>query len=412
MNSSASIDLVVDTYTYGGEVLGRLPDKRAAFVPFALAGERVRVALVDEKPSYVRTQLIEVLEPSPDRTTARCKHFSHCGGCHYQHITYDTQLAAKQEIVHDQLSRIAKLNNVNVRPIISGSAWYYRNHIQFHLSPQGKLGYHRCDSDTILAVNECHLPVDVLNNIWPQLDFDVPQEPTRVGLRVGLEAEVQMIIESNSIIPPALLVEEAPVSAVHISPAGLLVMAGSEQVVMEVHSRLFQVSAGSFFQTNTSVAEKMVEYLLERLPLAANTRVLELYSGVGLFSAFIAPMVDRLVCVESSSSACEDILVNLDEFDNVVLYEAPARQVFGEIDFHPDVILLDPPRSGLDKHSLDSVVDLRPSTIAYVSCDPATFARDAKRINRANYYLDEVTPFDLFPQTYHIEVVGIWRRTD
>ena len=412
MNSSVSVDLVVETYTYGGEVLGRLPDGRAAFVPFALAGERVRVKLVDEKPRYVRAQLIEVLEPSPDRITPLCRHFTHCGGCHYQQLNHKAQLAAKQAIVQDQLGRIAKLDNANVKPTVSGPAWFYRNHIQFHLSAQGKLGFHSSGSDTILPVEECHLPEEVLNNIWPQLDFDIPQEPTRVGLRVGLGADVQMILESQSIAPPALIVEDAPVSAVHISPVGLLVMAGSEQLTMEVNQRLFQVSAGSFFQINTAMAGKLVEYLLERLPLSAKTSVLELYCGVGLFSAFIAPLVERLVCVESSPSACEDFLVNLDEFDNVELYEAQSWHVFGEIDLHPDVILLDPPRSGLDKRTLDGVVELRPAAIAYVSCDPATFARDAKRLNSANYQLQEITPFDLFPQTYHIEMVGLWRRSD
>jgi 23S rRNA (uracil1939-C5)-methyltransferase len=412
MNSSASIDLVVETYTYGGEVLGRLPDGRAAFVPFALAGEHVRVKLVDEKPRYVRARLIEVLEPSPDRVPPRCRHFTHCGGCHYQHLNYKAQLAAKQAIVQDQLVRIGKLDYVNVKPTRSGAEWLYRNHIQFHRTPQGKLGYHSSGSDTILPVEECHLPEEVLNRIWPQLDFDAPEEPTRVGLRVGLGDEVQMIIKSQSIKPPALMVEDIPVSAVHISPAGLLVMAGSEQLTMEVHQRQFQVSAGSFFQTNTTMADKLVEYLRERLPLSAETSVLELYCGVGLFSAFIAPLVEHLVCVESSASACEDFLVNLDEFDNVELYEAQSWQVFGEIDLHPDVILLDPPRSGLDKRTLDGVVEMRPPAIAYVSCDPATFARDAKRLNSANYQLQEITPFDLFPQTYHIETVSIWRRTN
>ena len=412
MNSSASIDLVVETYTYRGEVLGRLPDGRAAFVPFALAGERVRVKLVDEKQRYVRARLIEVLEPSPDRIPPRCRHFTHCGGCHYQHLNNKAQLAAKQAIVQDQLARIGKLDYVTVKPTRSGAEWLYRNHIQFHLTPQGKLGYHRIGSDTILPVEECHLPEEVLNRIWPQLDFDAPEEPTRVGLRVGLSDEVQMIIESQSINPPALMIEDVPVSAVHISPAGPLVMAGSEQLAIEVHQRLFQVSAGSFFQTNTAMAGKLVEYLREHLPLAAETSVLELYCGVGLFSAFIAPLVECLVCVESSASACEDFLVNLDEFDNVELYEAQSWQVFGEIDLHPDVILLDPPRSGLDKRTLDGVVEMRPPAIAYVSCDPATFARDAKRLNSANYQLQEITPFDLFPQTYHIETVSIWRRTD
>jgi 23S rRNA (uracil1939-C5)-methyltransferase len=132
------------------------------------------------------------------------------------------------------------------------------------------------------------------------------------------------------------------------------------------------------------------------------------YCGVGLFSAFLAPHIQRLIGVESSPSACEDFAVNLDEFNNVELYEAPAEYVMPALELKPDAVLVDPPRAGLERKALDAVVRMEPGTIVYVSCDPSTLARDARRLLDVGYGLVDVTPFDLFPQTYHIEAVGIF----
>jgi 23S rRNA (uracil1939-C5)-methyltransferase len=160
------------------------------------------------------------------------------------------------------------------------------------------------------------------------------------------------------------------------------------------------------------MAEKMVTHLLERLPLQPDLTVLELYCGVGLFSAFIAPRVARLVGVEASAYACDDFEINLDEYDNVELYQAQAEQVLPQLDLKPEIVLVDPPREGLERSALDGILALQPNTLAYVSCDPATLARDARRLSQAGYQLLEVTPFDLFPQTYHIESISLWQAID
>ena len=164
------------------------------------------------------------------------------------------------------------------------------------------------------------------------------------------------------------------------------------------------------------MAEKMVTHLLHKLPLPAKT-ILDIYCGVGLFSAFLAPKCDKLIAVESSSSACEDFAVNLDEFDHVELYEGAAEDVIpalvGWINNLPDkqpIILLDPPRAGVDKRALDGIRDLAPQFIAYISCDPSTLARDATRLIAGGYRLVDVTPFDLFPQTYHVESISLFTR--
>jgi 23S rRNA (uracil1939-C5)-methyltransferase len=154
----------------------------------------------------------------------------------------------------------------------------------------------------------------------------------------------------------------------------------------------------------------MITHLLENLDLASTIRTVELYAGVGLFSAFLAPKVNHLTAVESSGSACHDFVINLDEFDNVDLYEAQAEEVLPTLDTQVDLLIMDPPRSGLAPAVHDALAKLQPKQIAYISCDPATLARDVKRIIGNGYHLQSITPFDLFPHTGHIEAVVLLSR--
>jgi 23S rRNA (uracil1939-C5)-methyltransferase len=158
------------------------------------------------------------------------------------------------------------------------------------------------------------------------------------------------------------------------------------------------------------MAEKMVQHLITQLPITPASTLLDVYCGVGLFSAFFAPKCGRVIGIESSESACEDFTVNLDEFDNVELYEGLAEEIIPHLEIQPDIVLVDPPRAGLDKQVIDGILNLNPQIIAYVSCDPSTLARDAARLINGGYKIKEVTPFDLFPQTYHIESISIFER--
>jgi len=158
------------------------------------------------------------------------------------------------------------------------------------------------------------------------------------------------------------------------------------------------------------MAEKMVNHVLEEARLPAGAVVLDVYCGVGLFSAFLAPHAQRLIGIEASPQACDDFVVNLDEFDHVELYQAPAEAVLPALQVTPDLVLVDPPRSGLGRHVLQALLGLSAPLMVYVSCDPATLARDAKHLKQGGYQLQQVTPFDMFPQTYHIESISIWRR--
>lgn len=411
MNSSKSLEVNLTGMAYGGDAFGRLPDGRAVFVPFGLPGERVRVRLVDEKPRYARAELLEVLETSSERISPRCVHFTTCGGCHYQHMPYEAQLESKRRILRDQLERIGKFVAPPVEPTVSSPRpWNYRNHVQFHLTTHGELGYHLANSKTVFPVRECHLPEPAINTTWPQLEFEPIQGLERIGLRLGQEDDLQLILESQDLQAPELSVEELPLSVVHLSPAGPLVLAGSDHIFIKVLDRSFVVSAGSFFQVNSLMAEAMVEHLLENLPLSDQAIILDVYCGVGLFSAFLAGRSARVIGVESSPQACEDFSVNLDEFDNVELYEAPAEDALPAIQARPDILIVDPPRSGIDRRALDGILGMKVPFLAYVSCDPATLARDGHRLAQGGYRLKHITPFDLFPQTYHIESISFWER--
>jgi 23S rRNA (uracil1939-C5)-methyltransferase len=405
-----TFDVEMEKLVYGGDCLGRLPDGRAVFVPFVLPGEIVKVEIVEDKKRFARAIPIELIQASPERITPRCIHFGECGGCQYQNLDYPDQLKAKEAIVRDQFERIGKIEDPPIHPIIpSPSPWNYRNYVQFHIGKDGELGYIHADRKHLLPIYECHLPQEMINNLWPQIDLGETPDIYRLGIREDSSENVMLILEGEEETAPEFSLD-IPVSAVYTPPdARLTVLAGDDHLTYEILGRNFQVSARSFFQVNTLMAEKMVQFLLENIELE-NKRVIELYAGVGLFSAFIAEKVGHLTAIESSGAACHDFTVNLYEFDNVALYEAEAEEVLPTLNLPTDVLIADPPRSGLAPAVHDAIGNLQPNQIAYISCDPATLARDLKKLTRSGYHLVSATPFDLFPQTAHVETVVLLTR--
>jgi 23S rRNA (uracil1939-C5)-methyltransferase len=296
--------------------------------------------------------------------------------------------------------------------VASPSAWNYRNHVQFHLTEEGKLGYVRADAPVVFPISECHLPEGFLDAIWPRLEFEPGTNIERVSLRAGKEYDSMLILESNAPEAPELEIE-ASISVAHVFEENPVVVAGNDHIVISVLGRDFRVSAASFFQVNTAMAERMVQHLLAQLPIEASATLLDVYCGVGLFSAFFAARCERLMGIESSPSACEDFAFNLDEFENVELYEGLAEEVLPALERQVENVtytVVDPPRVGLEKGVVDGILKLNPQRIAYVSCDPSTLARDARRLINGGYRLKDVTPFDLFPQTYHIESISLFER--
>lgn len=411
--SSSQHEITLEKLTYGGDTMGRLSDGRAVFVPFGLPGETVRIQLTQEKQNFARGEILEILKTSPDRITPKCKHFTQCGGCHYQNLPYEKQLLAKADILRGQLQRIGKIENPPVQPTVaSPEQWNYRNHVQFHLTDDGKVGFINASSNAILAIEECHLPEAAIDAFRDDLQFESRMNLERVSLRSGADDDLMLILESETEETPELEIE-ADISIVHIYEDHPVVIAGSDSLTIQVLGKDFHVSAPSFFQVNTPMAEKMVQYLLTNSPTSQSTTLLDLYCGVGLFSKFVADKYAKVIGIEASPSACEDFAINLDEFDNIELYEGAAEEILPALASQltqPMHMIVDPPRAGIDKHALDAILQINPQVIAYVSCDPSTLARDAARLIKGGYTLQHVTPFDLFPQTYHIESISIFTR--
>ena len=407
-------EIILEKLTYGGEAMGRLSDGRAVFVPFGLPGETVRIQLTQEKQNFARGEILEILKPSADRIQARCKHFAQCGGCHYQNLPYEKQLLAKADILRDQLQRIGKIENPIVQPTVaSPEQWNYRNHVQFHLTNDGKIGFINSRGYSTLPIEECHLPEASIENFWRELQFESKMNLERVSLRSGDDEELMLILESETEETPELEIE-ADISIIHIYDEHPVVIAGSNHLTIQILGKDFHVSAPSFFQVNTKIAEKMVQHLQAQFPIPnSQFTLLDLYCGVGLFSKFFAPKYAKVIGIESSESANEDFALNLDEFDNVELYEGAAEEILPALApqlTEPMHMIVDPPRAGIDKFALDAILQINPQVIAYVSCDPSTLARDAGRLIKGGYTLQNVTPFDLFPQTYIIQSISIFTR--
>jgi 23S rRNA (uracil1939-C5)-methyltransferase len=413
------IELDITTLSHAAEGIGR-HSGRAIFVPFALPGERVRVEIVDEKKTFARAALREILTMSPDRVRPRCPHHfaldgaspetrhlkSACGGCQLQHLAYPAQLEFKQRIVAEQLARVGGLQDPPVRPALASPAPFnYRNHVQFALTPQGEPGFRAANSHAIVPVRECHVLQPALAALFPHIQLEPATELDYLTLRVGAEDDVLVVFETDAAAPEVEL--ELPVSAAVLRPDGTaFAVADRDYVVADVAGRSFKVSAGSFFQVNTPVAERLVETVSEALALKEGETVLDLYCGVGLFSAFAAPRARRVIGIEAYPPAVSDAAENLDEFDNVEIYEAKAEAVLPSLNADADAVALDPPRAGCAPEVMDALIKLNPRRLVYVSCDPATLARDARRLAAGGYVLDWVQPLDMFPQTYHIECVA------
>jgi 23S rRNA (uracil1939-C5)-methyltransferase len=408
MNSTFDIELTTDSF--GGDCVGRLPDGRAVFVPFGIVGERVRIELTTEKRNFARGRITAILDHSPLRIQPRCRHFTDCGGCHYQHLEYTDQLRIKQGIVIQQLERIGKIANPPVQPIVpSPQEWNYRNTVQFHLSTGGKLGYQRAGRAGVLEIMECHLPQEPINALWPQLELDPATGIDRVSIRLGEEDELLLGLESRSSQVPEFEID-FPLSVVFMGAEDKVLLSGEDFSTIRVLDRDFRVSADAFFQVNTAMAEKMVTHVLHMLAGKTFEHIVDAYCGAGLFSAFLAPRCKQLTGIELSESACNDYAANMEEYDHVALYVGAVEQVLPALEIKPDLVLLDPPRAGLDPYALAGLIKAEPGQIIYISCDPATLARDLALLIAAGYSLENVTPFDLFPQTYHVECIALLKR--
>ena len=393
---------------HGGAALGRDKSGRVIFVPHGIPGETVRVRPTRGKERFAHAELIEVLAPSPQRVTPRCAHYGRCGGCHFQHIAYPDQLKYKTEVVRDQLSRVGKFDDPPVvLALPSPSAWEYRNSVSFSPTGDGQLGFWSPGEERVIPIERCHIIRPELQNLFQDLDLDLP-DLRRITLRTGAAGDLLVVFETEEVEPPALEAD-FPVSAAMLLPTGEAAnLIGDHILIEQCAGRPWQVSAGSFFQVNPGAAEQLVQLVNAFAALTGSESVLELYTGVGLFTASLSAGAGRVIGIEANPDAVADATVNLDDTENVTLYEGPVEEVLPSLSDQPiDLVLLDPPRAGVQPAVIDALLKIRASRIIYVSCDPATFARDARRLVRGGYTLTTVRPVDMFPQTFHIETVSV-----
>ena len=408
--------LQLTTIAHGGAALGR-HEGRVIFVPYALPGETARVEITEDKGRYAFARLVEVLEPSPDRVAPPCPYFglTGCGGCQWQHAAYEAQLRFKAKIVADQLMRIGSIAEPRVHPTLpDGSGWAYRNHAQFHPAPGGGLGFQGVSVGRprgVVTVDECPILHPLLSELYGALDFDLPGL-LRLSLRAGTETGDSMLIfEMEDDLPPSLE-SDMPVSCVLLLSDGRHAnLIGNNHITEVVAGRAYRISAPSFFQVNTPQSAQLVRLVTEYLDLRGGETVLDGYCGVGLFTAHLAERAGLVIGVELAPTAVADLLENTAEFDNVEVIEGPIEAALPDLDVPLDAAVVDPPRAGMDRFALDALVARQPARVVYVSCDPATLARDAKRLVRAGYRLVEVQPVDMFPQTYHVESVALFVST-
>jgi 23S rRNA (uracil1939-C5)-methyltransferase len=290
-------------------------------------------------------------------------------------------------------------------------------------APGGGLGFRALEAHTIVPIRECAVMDAALAELYASLDIE-DEHLLALHLRAGTRTGSALVVfetdddeapelEADFPVSAALLLSDVAEVDEEQGGGPAVTLFGDSALEEQLGGRTFRISPGSFFQVNTPATELLVERVLDDLALSGAERVLDAYCGVGLFSAFIAPRCAQLIGVELSGSACDDFAANLDEFDNVTLYEGAVEDVLPELvagGARFERVVLDPPRTGCDAAALRALAAAEPARIVYVSCDAATLARDVKRLGALGYQLVEALPVDLFPQTYHVEVVAVLMR--
>jgi 23S rRNA (uracil1939-C5)-methyltransferase len=441
-SESAAPQLVeIGKPVYGGAFLARLEGK-AVFVPLALPGEQALVRITESKPGYSSAEVVEIAATAPERIAAACPHFGVCGGCHYQHTDYETQLGFKRAILQETLERGGVRGVGEIGVLAAGSeahAWAYRNRIRLAFDAAGRPGYRGQRSHAVTAIGECPIAAPVL------VDAALAAADAARGFEPALRlTEISLFANADE---SALLVSAFTASAGKVRfdefaerlKESLPALAGAELVVEGSESRRgpgrpprtvaqwgvsslryrvgefdYRVDHGAFFQVNRWLVDALVEKVT-----AGHKGALawDLFAGVGLFARRLTAGFARVVAVDSAPQATRALAENLKGTTG-----APVRATTLEFLRRerkgaradaavPDLIVVDPPRTGLGAETCALLGETAAPALAYVSCDPATLARDLKALIGAGYQIQSVTLADLFPQTFHMETVVQLRRS-
>jgi 23S rRNA (uracil1939-C5)-methyltransferase len=319
-------------------------------------------------------------------------------------------LRFKEQILGDQLERIGGISKPPVKPSLGAhDPWFYRNHVQFHLNEEGRLGFLTFRGWEVVPIEVCYIMHPLIEEVFRALDLAFPQLK-RVSIKVGTRTgQKLLILEMEEDVIPVVEVDE-PLSCVEfLSDGTLLTLVGDSHIIEEVGGRCFRISAASFFQVNTEQLERLIEVERGYLAPEGHEVLLDAYCGVGTFGLSLAGEVGQVIGVEESDSALADARFNAQEGENVEFIGGRVEDILPDL-VKVDVAILDPPRQGCGREAISHLVRLAPAKIIYVSCDPATLARDIKRL-KGGYHLVEAQLVDMFPQTYHIEAVALLERS-
>ncbi len=399
------IELRPTDIAHGGEAVARL-DGKAHFVAGAMPGELVAGEVVRDKKSWARVELTSVLEPSPDRVDPPCPHFAECGGCQWQFAAYRAQLDWKRSIVEGQLRHLGRIETPPIRPTAAtGDPYGYRNRMDFAVSG-GRPALRKGHSRDMVEISQCLLMEPSLAELFGRIG-DLG-EARGITLRVGAAGESLAVVKGA--LPGGTDRWGCSVSQ-RTREEGLTVLVGEDTVHHDIADTRLRVTGDAFFQNNTAGAAALVALAAEALEPQSDDTLLDGYAGGGLFGVSLGKRAERVFAVESNLTSVADFAHNAGEAGvDHRLFNNDFTEGLSLVKDPWDIAVVDPPRDGLGSAAVGAVTACEPRAIAYVSCDPASLARDSGLLATAGYRLEWAAPVDLFPQTYHVETVAAFVR--
>ncbi len=394
-----------DSPAYGGLAIGRREGK-VVLIKGAIPGETVEAVVELEKKDYCITSAVEILEPSPDRVEPGCG--SNCGGCQLQYVAYGRQVRLKEEVLKETLRRTAKLD-VDLAEPLTGEPWHYRRRGQFKVS-RGRVGLFKEKSHDVIDMTSCPLMTPEVNDALAKSRGIVAKtEAAELHLSHGDDGVAALIKapggKTNWEKAAAALIE-AGLVGVWVQAGRRLLKYGRDFIALDLCGLKYTVSPASFFQSNWGLNRRLAALVVDGLGPLDGKRVLDLYSGAGNFSLPISAQAAEVVAVEENPFAVQDGKRNL-QLNGIGNCSFVRSGTDGyRPDGRFDIIIADPPRTGLSDAAKDKILALKPERVVYVSCDPATLARDLKALS-GQYAVASVRLVDFFPQTYHIETMAI-----